>query len=368
MSVMTTARVTCLCSRNQQDVELICDLPYETYTCMCNTCRHTTGQLFAICIPISQAAKPSSFLKSYDSTEKLRWHFCAICGSHMFISRNAGQTWKVCSGAVDRIPNRPGSPPLALTNIQRHEFVADTKDGGLSLYMEKMHGHAVLVHLDGPDTPPKASWLARVRELEASSGSTNSREDRTQLNRTSDTLTAQCHCGGVKYYITRPDVQSSQFSAPWPDLLRPYHSYDSANPDGIKWWLCGSKYLTGTCACRSCRLAGGFPIQCWAFVPRHNIRWANGDAMDFERGTLAHFESSPGVLREFCTVCGATAFWRCADRPALIDVSVGLLRATEGSRADSWLSWHKQRVSFKEDAFEPDFVGQLESQLQASEK
>ena len=90
--------------------------------------------------------------------------------------------------------------------------------------------------------------------------------------------------------------------------------------------------------------------------------------MDFEGGTLTHYESSPGVLREFCRVCGGTAFWHCTDRPELIDVSVGLLRATEGSRAESWLQWHKQRVSFKEDAFEPDFVGQFESQLQAFEK
>jgi hypothetical protein len=64
---------------------------------------------------------------------------------------------------------------------------------------------------------------------------------------------------------------------------------------------------------------------------------------------LHSFASSEGVLREFCGVCGATVFWHDAYRPDVIDVSVGLLDAAEGARAERWLEWWTDRVSFSED-------------------
>ena len=65
---------------------------------------------------------------------------------------------------------------------------------------------------------------------------------------------------------------------------------------------------------------------------------------------LRSYESSPGVMREFCPTCGATVFWHDKHRPELIDVSVGLLDAPEGARAEEWLEWWLARVSFEEDA------------------
>ena len=165
MSIVTAARVTCLCSRNQQDVDLACGLPYKVMICMCNMCRYTTGQLFSTCIPIKQAAKSSLSLTAYDSSEKLRWYFCASCGSHMFISRNPNQEWKICSGAVDNILLQLENQRTALTDIQRHEFVADTKDGGLSICLNKSRGRVIPVHLNGADQPPISSWLDYRREL-----------------------------------------------------------------------------------------------------------------------------------------------------------------------------------------------------------
>lgn len=32
------------------------------------------------------------------------------------------------------------------------------------------------------------------------------------------------------------------------------------------------RLMAGTCACKSSRLTSGFEMQCWAFVPRVNIR------------------------------------------------------------------------------------------------
>jgi hypothetical protein len=37
-------------------------------------------------------------------------------------------------------------------------------------------------------------------------------------------------------------------------------------------------------------------------------------------------------------------------RPDLIDVSAGLFRAEEGARAEHWLEWWTERVSFSEEA------------------
>jgi hypothetical protein len=129
------------------------------------------------------------------------------------------------------------------------------------------------------------------------------------------------------------------------------------------------KYLSGTCACHPCRLTSGFEIQTWAFIPRRNILISSSSSssqdqphhhhkpLDFStldradpHQKLKAYESSPGRIREFCSVCGATVFWHDHFRPDLIDVSVGLLRAPEGARAESWLEWWTGRVSFSEDA------------------
>jgi hypothetical protein len=160
----------------------------------------------------------------------------------------------------------------------------------------------------------------------------------------------------------------------------PYHTHDPRIPNAgdEKWWLRANatKYLAGTCACRSCRLTSGFEIQTWAFVPRANIYFhvprnmrtdpgdgGGGDemvvALDFDvfregeregKAVLKGYESSEGVMREFCGTCGATVFWHDKWRPEVVDVSVGLLDVGEGARAEGWLEWWGGRVSFEGDA------------------
>jgi hypothetical protein len=124
-------------------------------------------------------------------------------------------------------------------------------------------------------------------------------------------------------------------------------------------------------------------MQSWAFVPRVNILFptqagashggedgeatdAQWELLDFDKvhqkETLMGYESSPGVVREFCPGCGATVFWHDTSRPELIDVSAGLLvpfeaasgdrdgDGREGVRVESLLEWWTDRVSFAEDA------------------
>jgi hypothetical protein len=178
-------------------------------------------------------------------------------------------------------------------------------------------------------------------------------------------LKAQCHCGGVKFYITRPNASSKTVRSPFPDVMIPYHTGSSANPDNKTWWLRDNdtKYLAGTCTCTSCRLASGFEIQPWAFVPICNIFQENGQQLEYDMGSLKRYASSPCVWREFCGVCGATVFWHCEERPDLVDVSVGLLDPAEGARVEGWLQWWTERVSFEEMAVIQSLVGALEEGL-----
>ncbi|ROW10217.1 hypothetical protein VMCG_01753 [Cytospora schulzeri] len=217
-------------------------------------------------------------------------------------------------------------------------------------------------------------------------------KDRTQVparlhvEPPSQAVSAFCECGRVQLRIFRPQdiftTGGAQYPySPYPDLMYPSKTTPRStvdNPLNERWYLRhdDTKYLAGTCACRSCRLSTGYEIQTWAFIPRAAIHISltsrapsspffndyNPPApdsyipLDFEElkrqaeNPLRTYESSPGVFREFCPGCGATVFWHAKIRPDLIDVSVGLLHASEGARAETLLEWWRGRCSFAEDA------------------
>ncbi|KAJ9606939.1 hypothetical protein H2200_008950 [Cladophialophora chaetospira] len=284
---------------------------------------------------------------------------CKVHGDHI---------WSVNSGVIDRIHGLEDDTELSLEQIVQHDFVGDTSDGGLAICLDQMDGQVIPFHLEGPDGPKHSGTLEEL--------STKLRGRRTiskdhvdgsnQVIESGDGLWAGCHCGGVNFLVTRPNTASRKCSSPWADLIVPYHSSSSENKEDVKWWLRenDTKYLAGTCACRSCRLGSGSPIQSWAFIPKANIFQLDGTPLEYSMGTLKQVESSEGCYREFCDRCGATVFWHCLERPDLVDVSVGLLRAPEGARATTWLDWWTERVSFKEDAFDKKLIDQLEKGLQ----
>jgi len=194
---------------------------------------------------------------------------------------------------------------------------------------------------------------------------------RAQSENEAEKLQAKCYCGGVEFYITRPSEASKHVRSPFPDLMVPYHSHSPENPDNETWWLRSNntKYLAGTCACNSCRLATGFDIQTWAFVSKPNMFQPDGTPLDFDNGTLKKYTSTKtDAIREFCGRCGATIFWHCLERPDLIDVAVGILDPEEGARAESWLEWWTDRVSFKEFALSKSLVESLENGLKVRGK
>ena len=360
----TLAKVTCLCGSSKDTVEITSDLPSSSITCSCDICRYCTGVLFLTCLRLKDKPSFVDGLESYKSSENVTRFFCRECGSHVCCMQQDNQSWNLCAGVVDEIVGQ--TPPGQLQAFMQHEFVGSTLDGGLAICLADYQGKAIRMFLQGPNEEPVQTFPQQRSSPIFTTPDRPAHNDQPESFRSADeTLRASCHCGGVRYTVTRPSEASKQCSSPWPDLIVP-HSAHSDNPEDVKWWLRDrdTKYLAGTCACRSCRLATGSPIQTWAFVPKANIRKMDGTSLEYTLGTLKQYKSSDNTYREFCSSCGATVFWHCDERPDLIDVSVGLLRASEGSRAENWLKWHTKRVSFKEHAFDSTLAAELERGLQ----
>ncbi|KAK9781343.1 hypothetical protein SCARD494_14116 [Seiridium cardinale] len=341
----------------------------ELVLCHCKYCRSNSGVL---CVCGIRIEKPSSFqgLQVYNSSPTLARYFCTTCGCQVLGRWGDEATWKeediawmattgVVSERLDTASDMEYEDgERADLEYTKHCNLESTKDGGLAPWIDEVAG----------------------RKLKLYSDFGAGREGFYPIVSASDqgtVLPASCRCGTVKFHITPPDVGSRGPRSNFPDLMIPYHtqSPEIKNPNDVKWWLrpvnmdSPTKYLAGTCACRTCRLTCGYEIQTWAFVPRHNIIFHIPEDEIAERGSgkqtyrlmplnfstlpagiLKCYNSSPGVAREFCAKCGATVFWHDQDRPELIDVSVGILDAPEGARAENWLEWWTERVSFSEEA------------------
>ncbi|KAM6512048.1 hypothetical protein FALCPG4_017035 [Fusarium falciforme] len=335
----TILQVSCLCGAVSQQVDLKAkdgmDIPLSL--CHCDTCRHTSGVLCTSYYPIF-VPDLSPSLKAYHPTGTSTRYFCASCGCHLFRAakiEEEGLDWGAATGAVTCLSVQSSS----LGRFTSHQYVSDTKDGGLSVWIKSLDGH-----FDG-----REAIIPNPQPIKPAS----------------DSLEASCSCGNVKFHITRPNGDSRVPRRDFTDLMFPYKTTDEhtkQNPNDEKWWIqdSGNKYLAGTCACRSCRLISGFEVQTWAFVPRANIFFhvpeKNGTEsivpLDFATlppGILTSYSSSPNVRREFCGTCGATIFWHEKSLDDVIDISVGLFRAPDGARAESWLEWWQGRVSFAEE-------------------
>jgi hypothetical protein len=364
----TRLDISCLCGKASQQVticgghdqqQLKASWHASQKLCHCRTCRHVTGVLCASHLPICRPLQSSvDGLAAYSPTPRSTLYFCATCGCHVFVRTKEGSTppdsdkdteecqWAVATGTIVESPDpeesKPGLSSGELISEWEwvHDRVSETLDGGTSVWINNMSESPSHIH-------PESS---------------------VATHGTNDILRASCHCRTVRFHITRPDATSVLPKSPFPDLMLPYCRTDPSivkNHSDVKWWLRGqnnTKYLAGTCACRSCRLASGFEIQTWAFIPRSNILIRSPAShsdearelqqLDFDTvspAILQSYESCLGVAREFCPRCGATVFWHNKERPELIDVSVGLLEAPDGARAESWLEW-ADRVSFAEEA------------------
>lgn len=347
-----TCSISCLCGHTAQEIALDPLVrPSLLHVCHCNPCRFTSGLLCSSYLVLHSAPILSTSLKEYQQSNNVTRWFCATCGAHVFAHAKQHNRYFVAAGLLT-------TSDIAQTESVQHWGVEDTNDGGLTVFLAGLTADEKGI-----------CWL----DAGSSASGEHSRQESSSLDDIghldNDRIYARCHCGGIEFYVTAPDRSSSNVSSPWPDLLVPYHSASSENPLDVKWWLRAgnTKYLAGTCACTSCRRGSGFPIQTWAFIPKSNIFKADNSSLSFNLGTMQRYESSPAIFREFCNRCGSTAFWHCQERPGVIDVSVGLLRAPNGARAEEWLEWVTGRVSFSEEAHNKSLIHMLETGLQAWE-
>jgi len=272
-------------------------------------------------------------------------YFCRICSAQLFKLQRIGDDdhWSVAVGVLDETDG--------ILKGSAHIWVGDTLDGGFANHLRSIDGQDLPRYKEGRD-----SELLPI-EWKAPSAS-NPSDPTIGLTNAHDLLPAHCHCRAIDFALTRPNQESTLPSCAFPDLLYAYnvtHLSKLHNPADQKWWLRSNntRYLAGYCMCTFCRLTSGFELQSWAFIPRANIINLHtgkqiGLDMDEERpNSLQQYMSSPGRYREFCRTCGANVFSWEAGRSEVIDVSVGLFDAG-GARAEGWLEWHKDRISFDE--------------------
>jgi hypothetical protein len=350
----TSLTVACHCGATTYSFSVPAEsLPLEAYLCHCNISRRISGLLCTSYVPIPTSNAPPDLtpLTAYKSSDILKRHFCSTCGTQLFLEYNADGHFEVSTGTVDRADG--------VIKFNGNMWIEDTRDGGASVWFREWDdGKPVERWLVAPQKSPQVplDWKLNsdTHERSASAG------DESKLR-------ARCHCGGIEFFISRPNADSLKARSPFSDLLVPYSSGESAeNPQNEPWWLSKdrNRYVAGTCSCVSCRSVSGFDLTEWAFVPATNVTLGNGQSFRQQLfGTAETYKSSGGVTRWFCSRCGANIFWIGNWRPSLLDVAVGLLDAESGARAEEWLEWITGRVSFREEAHNETLIAAVEKGL-----
>jgi len=88
---------------------------------------------------------------------------------------------------------------------------------------------------------------------------------------------------------------------------------------GVGYEVEGPLFAMACCHCTQCRKASGAEFATNASVSADGFRVVRGEAL------LAHFESSPGNLRVFCSRCGSPLFKRTESRPGQVRLRLGCI-------------------------------------------
>ena len=345
----TELKASCMCGQLSASCNVPNkDFPVEYTICHCWTCRHMTGLLALTLLnvhrPLTVKGTPVQY--TYPGGPKtFSRYFCGHCGTSVYEDGEPPTRYaSLCSGALEKLDG--------LANIKSHIYVSDTGDGGLSVWLPQL-----------PAFEEKTGGAPYTGPFVGQELARHAADER---------LDCTCRCGGVQFYITRPNEESRDLHSDFSNSLAPLDGGEDRhkNAGDVKWWISadGKRYAACNCACYSCRKFSGYDLQQWAFVPLVNILQKDGRPMDFSMGKLKEYSSSEGVIRHFCGGCGATVFFRSMKRPKLIDVSVGLMDASSGSRAEEWLKWQLDRVSYIEDAHHTKLVGMLHEGLKEYQK
>jgi hypothetical protein len=70
---------------------------------------------------------------------------------------------------------------------------------------------------------------------------------------------------------------------------------------GTRYRVTGEPFKATYCHCDWCRKSSSAPVAAWLLFEAGQV--------DFIKGKLQKYPSSPGVLRGFCPVCGTSLWW-----------------------------------------------------------
>jgi len=338
MAETTTITAHCLCKAHSFTTAIpSSSLPLSASCCHCTSCRRTTGALYLPCAIWPNHTEDLSGLKRYPFSPNIDYFSCGTCGTQLFCQgTEEGAVPEVITGSLVNGPN--------LVRYAHHGYVADTLDGGATVWFAKDGNGEPLKRWSGgrersDELPPSwPSFTAANLELKA-------RPELTRL---------RCHCGGVDLAVrSAVDLEQKEGELPWYVDPKTY------------------RYFAANDACDSCRLAFGVDLVNWTFVQLDHIQFAgNGEgkfpgsvdalkeavAMTEERdprlGKLALYQSSDDVERYFCAGCSAAVFYavHVEGREDMVDVAIGLLDHEDGARAEGLLTWNLGIVGWSEDA------------------
>ena len=110
---------------------------------------------------------------------------------------------------------------------------------------------------------------------------------------------------------------------------------------GVRYEIDGIDTPVAHCHCATCRKAHASAYATTAGVLRDHFRWTAGEHR------VAAFESSPGNLRRFCSVCGSHLVAERAGRPHLI-LRVATLDEDPGEHPEMHI-WNSHDVPWLRD-------------------
>ena len=329
-------------------------LPIPLHLCSCTNCRYASGLLAITSLsfkrPITLSGPYTRYDPLADPSSGYAWCFCPTCGTPIREETKDPNTHSLTGGTLD-----PKDLPEDAIDFRGCVLTVTAADGGMAVWFDESVAKWELNEEGGKKG---GDWKPNPKRKEPKQPK---REDR-------DRLRCECHCGGVRFEITRPGAAEETLKVA-EKSTQPGREGQEVSKE--KWWVRsdGTKYAACLCTCNSCRLTAGFDVQSWAFVPRANIVYEGTDRAlpfplkDGDLGSLKRYESSKGISRFFCGKCGAKVLFQEDQNPGLVDVSVGLMRADSGARAEEWLEWRWGRVSSAADALNKPLVRKLEKGL-----
>lgn len=300
-----TLKATCACGTIKHEICLPeTAFPIEGCHCHCTSCRQMSGGLCFTSMPLlsEREYRPSEELSQKltgfeFSKDRITHYFCPVCGMHMLArvlpkDRNTTiATWFATCGSLIDAGN---------VYHPQHEYVEDTIDGGVTNAVQFVNNKPVSRWARQPNQGQQLPlyWVSPLRPSLSSIAA--------------DKLHARCKCRGVEFWVTRP-------------------------ANGLR-----SQVKLGHH--NSCRLDNGmepYATATFEVEPDHILLDESGllsYTLRPDFGTLRTWCSPAEASKKFCGVCGASVFLAKGDGSRL-EVSVGVLEAPEGVRAESWLQW-----------------------------